>query len=552
VLVELRVRDLGVIEDTSLALGPGMTALTGETGAGKTLVVEALELLVGGRADPVLVRSGASEARVEGRFFTSSPGAGEPDAGEPGAGETETILARSVPASGRSRAWLDGAMATASALSEAGAHLVDLHGQHSHQSLLDPASQRAALDAFAGIDLAPLANARNRVRRLAAEMDLLGGGENVRSREADLLRFQVEEIKAAAITGPEEDDQLREQEARLSGAGNLRQAAASALSAIDSETSGVLDGLGQAISQLEGAEQLAELRDRARGIQADAADLASDLRSVAETWEDDPARLEAVSTRRAKLAELRRKYGGTLEEVIRYCEEAADRLAEVESSSERAETIQAEYAAARAELANEEAAVAAARRAAAPELGSAVQSNLRTLAMPAARIEVQVGSDAAGDDVVFLLGANPGEAALPLHKVASGGELARTMLAIRLVVTGGRPTLVFDEVDAGIGGAAADAVGRALAKLTARHQVLVVTHLPQVAAFAQNHLVVEKKVHKGRTVASVSALGEEERVTELARMLSGRPGSSSARRHAEELLEEAARVRVDTSEFGLA
>ena len=537
-LVELRVRDLGVIEDSSITLGSGMTALTGETGAGKTLVVEALELLMGGRADPVIVRSGAKEALVEGRFFESIESE-----------ESESILARSVPNSGRSRAWLDGGMATASALSEAGSRLVDLHGQHSHQSLLDPASQRAALDAFAGVDLAPLLDARSRVRRLASEIERLGGGLDAFAREADLLRFQVDEITSAAITGPTEDDLLRDVEARLSDATDLRQAAAAALSAIDSEATGTLDTLGRAVAHLEGAEQLAPLKERARGVQAEAADLASALRNVVETWEDDPERLAEVSSRRAKLSDLRRKYGATLEEVLRYAAKASERLVEIEESAGRAETARAEYSVAQADLESAESQVAAQRRTAAPQLASAVQSHLRKLAMPAARIEIVVGSEGAGDDVSFLLGANPGEPALPLNKVASGGELARTMLAMRLVVSGGRPTLVFDEVDAGIGGAAADTVGRALAALAVKHQVLVVTHLPQVAAFAEHHYVVEKQVKAGRTVASVSELTEEDRIVELARMLSGRPESPSARRHAQELLEEAAKVRVDPPEL---
>jgi DNA repair protein RecN (Recombination protein N) len=545
VLVELRVRDLGVIEDTSLALEPGMTALTGETGAGKTLVVEALELLVGGRADPLLVRAGASEALVEGRFFTG-PAAFD---GQQDHEEQEIILSRSVPASGRSRAWLNGAMATASALGEAGAELVDLHGQHSHQSLLDPASQRDALDAFIAVDLGPLNQARSIIRKLTAEMEQLGGGESARSREADLLRFQVEEIEAAGISGPLEDEKLRDEEARLSGAADLRQAASLSLYAIDSETTGALDALGRAVSHLEGLDQLAELKNRVLGVQAEAADLASALRTVAETWEDDPERLAAVSSRRAKLAELRRKYGKTLEDVVSYGYEAARRLSEIESSAERSETIKGRYSEALLELQSAESDVLAARRAGAPKLASAVESHLRKLAMPSARVEVSVGSAGAGDDVVFLLGANPGEAALPLHKVASGGELARTMLALRLVVAGGRPTLVFDEVDAGIGGAAADAVGRALAALATEHQVLVVTHLPQVASFAEHHFVVEKRIRKGRTVASVRAIYAEERVIEIARMLSGRPGSSSARRHAEELLQEGGKVHMAPSEM---
>ncbi|MGO9344636.1 MAG: DNA repair protein RecN [Acidimicrobiales bacterium] len=547
-LIELRVRDLGVIEDTALDIGDGMTALTGETGAGKTLVVEALELLVGGRADPMLVRSGAREALVEGRFSNAEV---DLDAeGQPVEDQVddenvgETVLARALPASGRSRAWVDGRMATATALSEVGSRLVDLHGQHSHQSLLDPVSQRSALDTFAGVDLGPLSVARNTVRALAAEMKSLGGDEAERAREIDLLRHQVSEIESACISSPSEDETLCAEEARLSGAAALREAAGTALADLDSETGGALDGIGRAVAHLEGHDQLGELRDRARGLQAEVADLSSELRIVTETWEDDPERLAAVSARRARLADLRRKYGSTLEEVAKYGADARRRLNDLESADERSADLALRIAEARANLTSVEATIGAARRRAAPRLAKAVETHLRNLAMPAARLEVVFDDDAAGDDVMFLLGANPGEPSLPLGKVASGGELARAMLALRLVVAGGRPTLVFDEVDAGIGGAAAEAVGRALAELSAHHQVLVVTHLPQVAAFAHHQFVVEKQVHHGRTTAVVRPLGHEERVVELARMLSGRPASASARHHAEELLADAAKIRV--------
>jgi DNA repair protein RecN (Recombination protein N) len=552
VLVELRVRDLGVIEDATLDIGDGMTALTGETGAGKTLVVEALELLVGGRADPVLVRSGAKEALVEGRFSNGEVDVYDEDQVEDQSGDGasgETVLARALPAAGRSRAWVDGRMATATALNEVGSRLVDLHGQHSHQSLLDPVSQRSALDAFAGVDLGPVSVARNRVRSLAAEMRALGGDEAQRAREIDLLRHQVDEIEGACIASAAEDEMLSAEDSRLSGASALRAAAATALADLDSETGGALDGIGRAVADLEGHDQLEELRDRARGLQAETADLASELRIVTETWEDDPERLAAVSARRAKLADLRRKYGGTLEEVTKYGEDARKQLTHLESADERAAVLALELARAEQVLDKEQAAVGDARRRSAPRLAKAVEDHLRKLAMPSARFEVMVDEDPPGENVVFLLGANPGEPSLPLHKAASGGELARAMLALRLVVAGGRPTLVFDEVDAGIGGAAADAVGRALAELARSHQVLVVTHLPQVAAFAHHQFVVEKQVHLGRTNAVVRPLARKERVEELARMLSGRPASASARRHAEELLADAENIRVPPSQM---
>jgi DNA repair protein RecN (Recombination protein N) len=555
VLVELRVRDLGVIEDVSLGLGPGMTALTGETGAGKTLLVEALELLLGGRADPTLVRAGAQEAFVEGRFET-----GDENSDETGDETGEAVLGRSLPAGGRSRAWVDGRMSTQATLSEAGAHLVDLHGQHSHQSLLDAVHQRAALDAFAGIDVSALTAARAMVRNIDAEMRSLGGDERERAREVDLLRHQIGEITAARISGPAEDETLRAEEARLSDASAVREAAAAAVGALDADGSGVLDGLGLAIASLDGREPLQDLRDRARNLQADASELTSDLRRVVETWEDNPQRLEEVGQRRALLTELRRKYGSDLAEVLRYVDDAGKQLADLESTEHRLAELSESAKKALSQLHKTEARVLNERRAAAPLLAAAVQANLRELAMPQAAFAIEVGGtsevasieaaaggshDPAGDNVRFMLAANPGEPELPLQKVASGGELARTMLALRLVVSGGRPTLVFDEVDAGVGGAAADAVGRALAAVAVHSQVLVVTHLPQVAAFAEQQVVVEKEQSDGRTIASVRTVKGKDRVEEIARMLSGRPASASARRHAKELLEEAAQINQE-------
>jgi DNA repair protein RecN (Recombination protein N) len=520
VLVELRVRDLGVIEEVTIALGDGMTALTGETGAGKTLLVEALELLLGGRGDPALVRPGASEALVEGRFVVD---------------DDELILARAVPASGRSRGWVDGRMAPLSALEEAGRGIVDLHGQHAHQSLLDAGAQRRSLDAYGGVDVEPVRAARARCRALEDEMASLGGDVRARAREADLLRYQIDEIDAARITGADEDDALAEEEERLAEMAAHLEAAAGALAALDDENGGT-DRLGQARHALEGRRPLDALAQRLAALQAEAADVASDLRHVVETWEDDPTRLAEVRARRQLLHELSRKYGDGPGAVLAYGDDARQRLAALESLDARAGELQAELAAVRAVLAEAEALVGEGRRRAAPGLAGAVEERLRALAMPHARVEVTVGDDDPGDDVAFLLGANPGESILPLAKVASGGELARAMLALRLVLTDAPGTIVFDEVDAGVGGEAALAVGRALAEVGRRHQVLVVTHLAQVAAFADHQLGVRKEVADGRTVATVGPLQGEARVVELARMLSGRPDSATARRHAEELL----------------
>ena len=526
-LVELAVHELGVIADLSLVLGPGMTALTGETGAGKTLVVEAIELLVGGRADPVLVRPGASEARVEGRFVV---------------GDDETVLARVVPRSGRSRAYVDGRLATVGELSELGRSLVDLHGQHAHQSLLAPRSQRDALDRFGSVDLAPLAAARARVVAVDGALAELGGDARALAREVDLLRFQVSELDTAALDDPDEDALLEAEEDLLAGADAHREAGGAAYDALVAD-GGAADGLGAAIAACGGRRPFAEVERRLRSAAADLADAAADLRGTVESIPVDPDRLEEVRGRRQLLHELRRKYGEALSDVMAYREEARARLSELEGHDERVAALEAERAEALDEVTRAAAVVGARRRSAAPALSTAVGEHLRTLAMPRARLELAVGDRDPGDDVSFLLAADPGTEPLPLAKVASGGELARCMLAARLVLTEAPPTLVFDEVDAGVGGEAALAVGRALATLAASRQVLVVTHLPQVAAFADHQVAVDKVEHAGRAVARARAVEGQDRVVELSRMLSGQPASASAQGHASELLAAASRER---------
>lgn len=573
-LAELRVRDLGVIADLSIVLGPGLTALTGETGAGKTLVVEAVELLVGGRADPLLVRPGAREALVEGRFVQPAAGSGG-DPGGAGDGDvTEVIMARSVPASGRSRAWVDTRMAPIAALVQAGTTLVDLHGQHSHQSLLGMAAQRGALDSFGQVDHGPREAARQRLHAVERALAGLGGDARARAREADLLRFQLAELGNAGITDPEEDRSLADLEEALAGAAAHRAAALEAHAAIvggavagGADLPGALDTLGSAMAALEGRAPLAELARRLRGIGADMADVATLARQMGESIAEDPERLAVVRQRRQLLRDMRHKYGDTLADVIAFEASAGARLSELEGHEEKAAVLEAERDQARRDLVGAEAELLAARRASAPPLARAVEATLADLAMAGARFEVRVGGDGAGDQVAFWLGANRGEAVLPLTKVASGGELARTMLAIRLVgrrgVTDrtGQPspghpapghpasatapmTLIFDEVDAGVGGEAALAVGRALAALADDYQVLVVTHLPQVAAFADHQLVVRKHEKGGRTVAEAALLDGPGRVVELSRMLSGQPTSATARDHAQELLTTAARERA--------
>jgi len=549
VLLELAVRDLGVIPDLRLTLSQGMSAVTGETGAGKTMVVDAIELLVGGRADPLLVRTGADEAWVEGRFLLRAED--RDVVGEYGDDleDVEVILARAVPRNGRSRAYVDGRLATVANLAEVGARLVDLHGQHAHQSLLSPAAQRAALDKFGGVDLEPLEAARQAVKDIEAELAKLGGDERARAREIDLLRYQVEELEQAAIAGPDEDEQLAAEEEVLADASAHREAAAVATAALTDE-GGATDPLGAAIAAIAGRVPFEAQEQRLRALAAELADVAVEVRGAAEAIDDDPARLEALRERRTLLFDLRRKYGETLADVLAEWEQLGARLAELEDHDRRAAQLDAALADAQRAYADAAATVALARRAAAPKLAEAVEANLRELAMPNARLDVRVEGEDPGDDVVFLLAANPGTEPAPLSKVASGGELPRAMLALRLVLTAAPPTLVFDEVDAGIGGSAADAVGRALAKMARGHQVLVVTHLPQVAAYADAHVQVAKTSDEHATVSKATVLAHEDRVVELSRMLSGQPDSDTARRHAEELLATASGAFGDVASSG--
>ncbi len=523
-LTELHIEDLGIIDRLDLVFADGLVVLTGETGAGKTMLIEAISLLVGGRADAARVRSGAGEARVEGRFVV---------------GDTEHVVARVVPLDGRSRAYIDGRLATVSQLADLGATLVDLHGQHTHQSLLSVAVQRASLDQFAGSDLEPLRVARGRITEIDAALATLGGDAKSRAREIDLLRFQVQEISALGITDPDEDRRLEADEDVLADATAHREAGETAIAALNADGAAA-DALGSAIAGLAHRAPFSALVGRLRDVAAEVADIASELRSVTESCEDDPQRLAEVRARRQDLRELQRKYGDSLVEVLAYRDESAQRLAELESHEVRVAELETKRAAAVKAERKAAAAVAAARRGAATTLGRRITAHLADLAMERAVVQIEVSGDDPADEITFLLAANPGSPPAPLAKVASGGELARTMLAIRMVLTDGPPILIFDEVDAGIGGQAATAVAQCLARLAQSHQVFVVTHLAQVAAVAHQQIVVRKDIVTAdgaeRTRATADAVTGNDRVDEIARMLSGRPDSTAARRHARELL----------------
>lgn len=531
-LAELHIENLGVIERLDVVLGPGLVVFTGETGAGKTMVVEAVDLLVGGRADATIVRAGASEARVEGRFVVA---------------DEEWVVARVVPVDGRSRAYVNGRLATVGQLAELGERLVDVHGQHAHQSLMSAAVQRAALDEYAGTDLGPLRATRARLTEIDASLAALGGDQRSRLREVELLRYQVTEIEAAGLDDHDEEIALEREEDLLADATAHREAAAAALDGL-ADDRGVLDLLGEVTARLASRAPFDEVVTRLRSVAAELSDVASELRRAAEGIEDDPARLEEVRRRRQLLRDLCRKYGETLGDVVAYGASGRERLAELESFDERVAGLESERASVEREERRAAAVVARVRRERAADLAAAVTGHLRTLAMQKAQVTVAVEGDDPADEVSFRLAANPGLPPAPLVKAASGGELARTMLALRLVLSSGPPMLVFDEVDAGIGGQAANAVASALAELARRHQILVVTHLAQVAAAADRHVVVDKTfvVRDGveSTVAEARLVTGSDREIEVARMLSGQADSPAARRHARELLESARKSRM--------
>ncbi|HEU4658863.1 MAG TPA: DNA repair protein RecN [Capillimicrobium sp.] len=551
-LHELRVENLLLIERAELRLAPGLNVLTGETGAGKTVLAHALDLLLGGKARSGIVRPGAAEAYVEGVFELPDVLRGELGERLPEDAE-EVVLARRVTAEGRTRAYVNGRSASAADLRELAAPLIAFYGQHEHRRLTLASTQLDVLDGFCGPEQAArraaFAEVHARVRAIEAELEALRSRAEGREREIDLLDFELAEIDEVAPDEAEERELLGERD-RLRHLEALRGAAMAGAEAVapdDGEggAAALLARGGAELDAVEGVDAaLDELTVRFRALLLEAQDLGGELRRYAEGLEAEPGRLDAVEARLAAVERLKRKHGGSVAAVLEHAAACRARRAELAGAEEALEEATARLEEARAELRARAAELHEARAAAAPALAESVRERLADLAMEGASFEVTIAEREPGptgtDAVEFLIAANPGVPAGPLRDIASGGELSRVMLALMGVANEqGGATLVFDEVDAGIGGVTARAVGAQLRGLAEGRQVICITHLPQVASMATRHFSIAKDTSVDPARTTVTELASGEVVGELVRMLGADGDDRAARKHAEELLKAA-------------
>ena len=503
-LVELHVENLAVIESATVLFNDALVAITGESGSGKSVLVEALSLAVGGRSDPSSVRVGAESARVDARFLL--PGDDGP---------VERIVTREVPASGRSRAYIDGRPSTAAAVADLLAGVIEIHGQHEYHRLGERAIRCAHLDRFGAIDTQQLNETRAEIATLSAELAALGGDPVEREREIDLLSYQIHEIDAAELD-PSEPAQLDVEEARLRDVDRITSGAGLAIEALTDD-----DRLSSALRALGASPILDEQQRRLEGLINEIRDLRSDLRSIVESVEHNPERLVAIAERRALLANLLRRYGRDIAEVLEFRSDIADRLERLRSHDDIAQRLQTRIEQVTRRLSLVSADIAQRRAEAAPRLSAAVTAQLRRLEMESVTFTVTTGGEDGGE-VEFLLEVSPGRA-LSLAKVASGGELARCMLALDIVLEplGGAQSVVLDEIDAGLGGATGGAMAKALVDLSARRQVIVITHLPTVAASASQQIAVERISGEAAPRSAIRMVSGDARRREVARMLAG-------------------------------
>jgi DNA repair protein RecN (Recombination protein N) len=563
VLHELRVENLLLMERAELRLGPGLNTLTGETGAGKTLLAHALDLLLGGKARSGIVRQGAAEAYVEGVFELPPELCDGNDERIPDGAE-ELVLARRVWPDGRTRAYVCGRSATVADLKELGSRLISFYGQHEHRKLMLAAAQLDALDAYCGPEQGLLRlqmkSAHEHVKELETRISELDGLVGARDRELDLLGFELREIEEADPSEEEERELIAERD-RLRHQEVLRLGASVAVDAVyPEEGEGVGALLARAVTELESSAQydatLAPLAERLAAVRFEAEDIAGELRDYAQSIDAAPGRLETVEERLGLFARLARKHGGTVAEVIAHAERCRARKTELEDADVTFADLSGELDAAIAEREKLGAALSKARTKAAPKLSAAVLKRLAELSMADASFEVSVRAREDGygirgrDTVEFLIAPNAGLPAGPLKEIASGGELSRLMLSLLSVAHGGTgdgeggdggdgSLLVFDEIDAGIGGHTARAVGKHLRALSQGRQVLCITHLPQVAAMAERHFTIVKDGSKSPAVTTVTPLSGDQIVAELVRMLGADDGDRAARGHARELLKTA-------------
>ncbi len=534
----LRIRHLAVIDHLELDFEPGLNVLTGETGAGKSILVGAVGLLVGGRASADLVRTGEGLAAIEAVF--ERPGG--PD----------VIVRREISSQGRSRAFIDGALATSAALRDLSDELVDLHGQHEHQRLLDPSSHIDVLDEYAGAGAARLAAAEafGAWQRLRTERDRRRAAERDSASRAEFLAYQLSEIDRAALK-PGEDDDLHAARLVLANADKLQHLCGDAYTALYEGDDAALAALGvvwRKVAELAAIDaSFAPYLEARAAVKSQLEDLAFFLRSYAANIGGSPARLQEVEDRLALVERLKKKHGPALADVIAKGEQLRRDLDDIEHATQRAAEIETALGAARDTYLAAASALTAARKESAGEFSRALEKSLAQLAMPRTRCDVRF-TPAGGEDqwsergveqAEFYISPNPGEDLRPLARIASGGELSRVMLALKTLASTDAPgkTLIFDEVDAGIGGGVADVVGGRLQRLGGRFQVLCITHLPQIAAYGSTHFHIEKSVKGGRTVTKVARLDGVERATELARMIAGADVSAAVLASAREMLE---------------
>ncbi|MEW6322250.1 MAG: DNA repair protein RecN [Acidobacteriota bacterium] len=533
----LAIRNLAVIESAAVEFEQAFNVLTGETGAGKSILVEAVGLLLGGRASQDLLRTGADVATVEAIFEADG---------------AEIVVRRELTAQGRSRAFINGALATASALKDLSNRLVELHGQHEHQQLLDPDQHLGVLDAWAGLEarVEEAAEAYRSVRTLREALDRLRMDDRERAARLELVEFQLHELEQARLGAPDEDETLAHERQILRSADTIRQLSAEAYAELYDAEQSVLAGLGHVwkrVGELAAIDPaFGPYLDARDAIRAQLDDLAFALRDTAERVDLTPGRLQAVEDRLALVERLKRKHGPTLPDVLARRDALRAERAALTGGSASASELEAQLAERSARYLRVAGALSESRRAAAPRFARALEAELAELAMGRTAFEVRLASDPGTerwgergyDRGEFYLSPNPGEDLRPLARIVSGGELSRVMLALKTLAAGHQPdrTLIFDEVDAGIGGRVATVVGEKLRRLGERFQVLCITHLPQIAAAGSTHFLIEKAVQGRRTVTSVTRLDDEARVEELARMMGGADAGAQARASARELL----------------